>query len=133
MRTNTFLYAIAFCSITYLFACNEDISKGTSTAKPIKVNASELMKKFVQNPKKYDTIYAQKALQVDGEIVEIEAASLGNTIFVLKTDNTDGAQIKCEMLNDDMQYQPGDPVTIKGFFKEYQFHIRLDKCVTTTK
>jgi len=113
-----------------LFSCGGETEKGTSTVKPLKYSANALMKKFEKNAAKYDTVFAQKAIQIKGEIIEVDAASLGNTIFVLKTKSKDGATIKCEMLNDDMQYEPGDKVCIKGFFKEYQFHIFMNKCLT---
>ena len=119
--------------LTSLLSCNNDQEKGTSTAKPLKFSANALMKKFEKNPEKYDTVYALKAIEVKGEIVEIESASLGNMIFSLKTKNKNGALIKCEMLNDDQQFEPGDKVAIKGFYKEYEMHIFLDKCLTCGK
>lgn len=119
--------AVFFVGFT---SCSNDIEKGTSTVKPIKFTANALMQKFEKNAAKYDTVYAQKAIQIKGEIIEVDASSLGHTVFVLKTNNKDGAAIKCEMLNDDMQYEPGDKVCVKGFFKEYEFHVFLDKCLT---
>lgn len=125
--SGTFLLSVLFS------CCNSGIEKGSSTDKPLKYSANSLMKKFEKNPEKYDTVFAQKAIQVRGVIKEIEAASLGNAIFVLKTKSKDGAAIKCVMLNDDMQFQPGDKVKIKGFYKEYQFDVVLDKCLTAGK
>ena len=80
-------YVVFFVGFT---SCGNDIEKGTSTVKPLKFTANALMKKFEKNAAKYDTVYAQKAIQIKGEIIEVDASSLGNTVFVLKTKNKDG-------------------------------------------
>ena len=91
------------------------LKKGHQPLNPLKFTANALMKKFEKNAAKYDTVYAQKAIQIKGDKSSrwMPSSCLGNTVFVLKTKNKDGACIKCEMLNDDMQYEPGDKVCVK--------------------
>lgn len=117
-------------SLLIFASCSSDPEKGSSTSKPLKYSANNLMKKFEKNSAKYDTLLKQKAIKLEGKIKEIELGSLGKTMFVLSTKSKAGACIKCEMMSDDMQYEPGDKVCLIGFYKDYDFSLTLDKCIT---
>lgn len=127
------VFSVGLISAALMFTlseCNSSSNKGSSTEAPLKYSANTLMRKFEKNAAKYDTLLLGKALQLKGTIHEIELGALGKTVFVIQTKSKDGARIKCEMLSDDTQFEPGNEVCILGFYKEFSFDITLDKCMT---
>ncbi len=124
-------YALLASILLFSF-CNNDNGDGDA-AQAEKISASALMQKFETNLDKAQKKYLGKAVQIDGEILEISNNSLGNIVFGIKTKNKSGAQILCNMLADDMKYEPGDKVVIKGFCQDYKFNLLLDKCITVSE
>ena len=130
MKTTLPFLLILITLIQFSFCTNNTSNAGESTAKPLKYSANKLMQKFDKNAIKYDTLFARKAIELEGIITEIEVGTNGETIFTLDTKSKDQAKLKCIMLSDDMQYEPGKKVCLIGFYKEFNFHVFLDKCIT---
>ena len=121
--------------VIFLFVAILTVSCGSeddenSTLKPNKINANSLMDKFESNTEKANLKYLGKALEVKGTITEISTNSLGFPVFTLKTKSKHQAQVMCTMLADNLKYEPGSEVSIKGFCIEYKFNVFLENCVT---
>ena len=87
-------------------------------AEGIKVNAATLYEAFAKDSLKAKNIYAEKILNVEGEVSAISKNQSNLNIVQLKT-ATDGAYINCtaETPNDINNLKSGDKVNIKGVCK----------------
>lgn len=94
--------------------------------KGIAVTAQSIADAYVNDEKKADSLYLDKAIEVSGTVMEISKNQQGKTVVALQTSDP-MAGVRCTMKEDAVVKQ-GDAVTIKGICTGYLADVTLIEC-----
>ncbi len=91
--------------------------QGLGAQKKITVAAAILLKDFLNNPKRADSLYMNKSIEVTGTVFDVDKAADGKPIIFLQTgDNIGGVQC---LFTRNANINKGQDVTIKGICSSY--------------
>jgi len=93
-------------------------SKRVEEEKGISVTAISVSKLFTDDKTKAATLYLNKALEISGEVTDININQDGNKMVLLKTGDST-KEIRCTMREKDATIAKGQSVTIKGYCSGY--------------
>jgi hypothetical protein len=92
--------------------------KMVESAAGIHITASALCKAFSDDKTKAGTLYLNKALEVTGEVSDINTNQDGGKMVLLKTDDPILA-VQCTCREKNINVQKGKTITIKGFYSDF--------------
>ena len=87
-------------------------------ANAIKIAATELYNIFSTNSIKANTLYANKVVEISGEVMQVSKNQQGQQIILLKTAVAD-ASVNCTMEENFGGVKQGDNIIIKGICSGY--------------
>ena len=92
----------------------------------IAVTAQGIVTAYNSNEKNADSLYLNKAIEVNGEIAEVIATQDGKTVVALKTADP-MAGVRCTM-KEKVAIKSGQNVTIKGLCTGFLMDVTLIDC-----
>jgi hypothetical protein len=88
--------------------------KKVENAEGIKISAVDLFKAYSADENKANALYLNKAIEVSGEISEIDKNQDGGSMFILATGDA-MMNVQCTMREKTVSASKGQKVSIKGF------------------
>ncbi len=93
----------------------------------VSIAAEVLSKAFEHNEQQANATYLNKALTVNGTISELDKNQDGKTVVILQSEDPMSG-VQCTM-RDDVTFEVGAQVTIKGFCNGYTTVVLLSDCI----
>lgn len=94
----------------------------------ITVTAQGIMDAYNADEKKANTLYLDKAIEVSGEVSDVNTTQQGKTVVSLKTADPMGG-VRCTM-KENTDIKPGEAVRIKGICSGFLMDVTLIDCYT---
>jgi hypothetical protein len=101
--------------------------RNVKNEKGIQVTAQAIMDAYSADEKKANTVYLDKAIEVNGEVSDLAKNEAGKTVISLKTNDPMGG-VRCTMKEDVGNIKKGDNVTVKGICSGYLMDVTLIEC-----
>ena len=92
--------------------------KRVESEEGVKVTATTLCKAFSDDKNKASTMYLNKALEVTGEVSDINVNQDGGKMVLLKTDDPILA-IQCTFRDNGVNVEKGKTIKIKGYYSDF--------------
>lgn len=92
--------------------------KKVENSDAISVTAVALCKSFSEDKNKATSQYVNKAIEVTGEVADINFNQDGGTMVILKTEDPILA-VQCTMREKGLKIEKGKTITIRGFYSDY--------------
>jgi hypothetical protein len=108
---------IAVVAVTVYMMWNKP-HKNVKDAAAVKTTAVDLYNSFISDSAKANTMYADKVVEVTGEVSQVSQNQQEQQIILIKT-AVGGAFINCTMEEKAADCKTGDPVSIRGICSGY--------------
>lgn len=92
--------------------------KKVESEKGITVTAVALCKAFSNNKDTASTMYLNKALEVTGEVADINLNQDGGKMIILKSDDPILA-VQCTLRDKDINVEKGTTIKVKGYYSDF--------------
>ena len=113
----TIIALIATGAIVFYYLYNKPLQDVASLEAQV-VSAEKLYSAFSNNEQSANSEYLNKAVEVNGKVIEVKKNQVDGSQIVLDTGNPMSG-IACTMEDDTKNIRPGDEVTIKGICTGY--------------
>lgn len=128
-RIISLLIALAFLGGGIAFYLYNKPHEKVEDAKGLAVTSIQLCKDFATDEAKANATYTGKALEVSGIISEVKDNQDGTPVIILAGDNP-SLSVQCTMRDKGVKAEPGNTLTVKGFFSSNDmFGPTLTDCV----
>lgn len=111
---------ILFLKIWYM--PHRDVTQETA----VEVTAQGILDSYMSDEQNANTLYLDKAIQVTGEVQDIEETQQGKIVLSFKTSDP-MAGVRCTMIQKPVA-SPGQSATVKGICKGYLMDVTLVDC-----